>query len=97
MPEKIPEVIPHQAWKDAVIEPMYPTNNVAYLIDIARPPEDGEREGTVKVYTKSGKTLLLWKSTFLQLVDIIDKNNWHHTKVCFSRPRGSKVTTVRLV
>lgn len=88
---------PHQAWKTAVFEPAYPVSNMAYLIDVSRPPQDGEREGTVQVYTKEDKALLLWRSTFLQLVDILDKNGWRHTKVAFTRARGSKTTTVRIV
>lgn len=80
-----------------MLEPIFPVNDVAYIIDVGRPPSEGDREGLILVHTAEGKTLKLWNSTFLQLADILDKNNWKHTKVVFSRPRNSKVTLVRIV
>lgn len=86
----------HPAWKTAAEEPMFPVNDVAYLIDVGIPPTEGVRDGTTVMTTKEGKKLKLWDSTFRQLCDILDRNNWKHSKVVFSRARGSKVTTVRL-
>ena len=84
-------------WETFATEPRYPTNNLAYVIDTTQAPTTGNREGQHIVHTVEGVPLILWKSTFIMLADIVKKNNYKTTKVAFSRAPNSKITLVRQV
>jgi len=94
MPDKDEKAL--NTWKAYRTEPIYPQNNLAYTILSGEPPEeDPERDGLFRVKTEEGKTLLVWRSTFLALCEIMDKNLYKNTSVVFNRAENSKVTTVR--
>lgn len=87
-------------WEDMKNQSRYPAMDLKYTINVKQPLEkDPEMSGCYLIRANDGvRTVLLrlWESTFMQVYDHVEANNFKDVSVIFYRPKDSKRTLVKL-